>query len=149
MLADPQNKVNPGRFNFDSADDIAWAHYTSLNVSPPRSAATSAALHRITFGTTKSASPLTQAHHYAEAACQSMNANPTQVWRSMLIVAGRGRKGAVVNHENEIATILAEKGRDPSVGAELRKTVGDVGTAMMLGGGSPAGASFLVLESGN
>jgi hypothetical protein len=67
----------------------------------------------------------------------------------MLIVAGRGRKGAVVNHENEIATILAEKGRDPSVGAELRKTVGDVGTAMMLGGGSPAAASFLVLESGN
>ena len=78
-----------------------------------------------------------------------MNANPTQVWRSMLIVAGRGRKGAVVNHEHEIATILAEKGRDPSVGAELRKTVGDVGTAMMLGGGSPAAASFLVLESGN
>jgi hypothetical protein len=67
----------------------------------------------------------------------------------MLIVTGRGRKGAVMNHENEIASLLANKGRDPSVGAELRKTVGDVGAAMMLGGGLPAAASFLVLESGN
>jgi hypothetical protein len=139
-----------GRFQFDSADDIAWTHFTSPNVSPPRSSSTVAALHRITFGTTKSASPLTQAHHYAEAACQSMNGSAqTLGQRSMLIVTGRGRKGAVMNHENEIASLLANKGRDPSVGAELRKTVGDVGAAMMLGGGLPAAASFLVLESGN
>ena len=44
--------------------------------------------------------------------------------------------------------MLSDRGRDPNVGAELRKTVGDVATGMMLGGGKSAGASFLVLEAG-
>lgn len=108
-----------------------------------------AALHRIAFATTRSASPLTQAYHYAEAACQSMNgpSGPAQVWRSMLIVTGRGRRGSTISHEKQVTRLLAEKGRDPNVAAELRKTVGDIGTAMMLGGGLPASASFLVMEA--
>lgn len=72
---------------------------------------------------------------------------PAQVWRSMLIVTGRGRRGSTISHDKDVTKLLASKGRDPIVGAELRKTVGDVGAAMMLGGGLPASASFLVLEA--
>lgn len=107
-----------------------------------------AALHRIAFATTRSTSPLTQSHNYAQAACESMNeSEPAQVWRSMLIVTGRGRRGSTISHDKDATKLLAGKGRDPNIGAELRKTVGDVGTAMMLGGGLPASASFLVLEA--
>lgn len=65
----------------------------------------------------------------------------------MLIVTGRARRGAAQNHSQELSKILAEKGSNPTVGAELRKTVGDTATAMMLGGGTPGGASYLVLEA--
>lgn len=65
-----------------------------------------------------------------------------------MIVTGRGRRGAAINHGQELAKILAEKGHHPSIGAELRKTVGDAATALILGGGQPSTASFLVLEAG-
>jgi len=66
----------------------------------------------------------------------------------MMIVMGRGRRGATINHGQELAKILSDKGHNPGVGAELRKTVGDAATAMILGGGLPSTASFLVLEAG-
>ncbi len=66
----------------------------------------------------------------------------------MMIVTGRGRRGAAVNHSQELAKILADKGYNPGVGAELRKTVGDAAAALILGGGQPSTASFLVLEAG-
>lgn len=65
----------------------------------------------------------------------------------MLVVVGRSRRNAAVNHNAELAKMLTDRGRDATVGAELRKTVGDVGTGMMLGGGKSAAASFLVLEA--
>jgi hypothetical protein len=63
------------------------------------------------------------------------------------VVAGRGRKGDHADLGNELNRVLVEKCRDANVGAELRKTVGDVATGLMLGGGQSSGASFLVLES--
>ena len=65
-----------------------------------------------------------------------------------MIVAGRGRKGGPINHSQELAKILADKAQNPNVGAELRKTVGDVATGLMLGGGRSSSASFLILEAG-
>lgn len=149
MADPPQFKQMAHDVASNDADGIAWTYFTAANVSPPRTASMDAALRRIAFATSRSASPLTQSHHYAEAACQAMNGNESsaQVWRSMLIVAGRGRRGSTISHDKDVTRLLADKGRDPSVGAELRKTVGDVGTAMMLGGGLPAAASFLVLEA--
>lgn len=65
-----------------------------------------------------------------------------------MVITGRGRRGAGINHSQELAKILADKGLNPNVGAELRKTVGDAATALILGGGQPSTASFLVLETG-
>jgi hypothetical protein len=67
----------------------------------------------------------------------------------MLIVVGRARRGGAIAHGGELNRILAEKSRDPSVGAELRKTVGDVATGLMVGSGSTSAASYLVLEAWN
>lgn len=68
-------------------------------------------------------------------------------WRKMMVIMGRGRRGAAINHNAEATKILTEKSLNPSVGAELRKTVGDAATALMLGGGYPSLASYLVLEA--
>ena len=64
-----------------------------------------------------------------------------------MIVTGRARRGAAINHNTELTKFLAERSQNPSVGAELRKTVGDSATAMILGGGRAAQASLLVLEA--
>lgn len=44
--------------------------------------------------------------------------------------------------------ILSEKGQNPSQGAEIRKTIGDVATALVVDGGKAANASFLILQAG-
>lgn len=77
-----------------------------------------------------------------------MSLSGSRLWRPLLVVTGRGRRSAAVNHNQELVKILADKSLNPTVGAELRKTVGDAATALMLSGGQAANASFLVLETG-
>lgn len=64
-----------------------------------------------------------------------------------MVVTGRSRRGAGINHSTELIKFLAERNQNPSVGAELRKTVGDSATAIILGGGRAAQASLLVFEA--
>jgi hypothetical protein len=131
------------RLASETADDLAWAYFTSPSTFPPRSAAVEAALHRISFFTQKTNTPLAHAYTAAE---QSVNTRARQ-WRPLLIVAGRGRRGATINLSEEASKWLSERSLNPSIGAELRKTVGDVATALILGGGQPSSASFLVVEA--
>lgn len=52
------------------------------------------------------------------------------------------------DHADEVRDLLSERERDLQTGMDLRKTVGDVGAALIMGGGRASAASFLVLESG-
>lgn len=127
----------------ETADDLAWAYYTSPNVQPPRPIHVDHALARVTFYTQKTPNPLAHAYATAESSAQGR----VNQWRPMLIVLGRGRRGAAVHLGEEVTRWLSERSLNPSIGAELRKTVGDSATALILGGGAPSSASFLILES--
>ena len=122
-----------------TADHIAWAYYTSPH---NRSASVDSALRRVTFQSTSSAKALHEAVKSADA-CLSTE----RLWRPLLIVTGRGRRGGAIDHSNELARMFTENSRDPNIGAELRKTVGDTTAGLMLGGGSCKSASFLVMEA--
>ncbi|OCF35724.1 potassium:hydrogen antiporter [Kwoniella heveanensis BCC8398] len=135
------------RLASDTADNIAWTYYTASSTTPARPASIDSALSRISFWSTKSTSPLSYAFTCASTAMSSTSATAAS-WRPMLIVTGRGRRAAAINHSAELNKILADKGLNPSIGAELRKTVGDAATGLILGGGAPGKASYLVMEAG-
>jgi hypothetical protein len=124
----------------DTADDLAWAFYTSEQSHSP---STTAALGRVQFLTTRTARPLAYITQQASASISTAHS-----WRPLLVVVGRGRRSAVGAHGDELAQILSDKGQNPSQGAEIRKTVGDVATALVVDGGKAANASFLILQSG-
>lgn len=146
LTVGPGNSGYPGtahRLASETADDVAWEYYTTSSTSPSRHPGIEAALSRIMFFTQKSNTPL--AHAYATA--ESASSGRGKQWRSLLIVTGRGRRGAAFSHSEEITKWLSERSLNPSIGAELRKTVGDIATGLILGGGQPSSASFLVLEA--
>ena len=134
------------RLASETADDIAWSFYAASVSSTRRPGSVDQALRRIAFWTSKSDKPLAHALDHAESSMSSTDRG--RLWRPMMIVTGRGRRGASIKHEQELAKILAEKGQNPGTGAELRKTVGDAATALILSGGLSSTASFLVLEAG-
>jgi hypothetical protein len=125
----------------ETADNIAWSYYTSAEAG-----VSATVLSRITFTVQESAQPLTDAAREAEMAL--MTARSRLLWRSLLIVTGRGRRRAAYNHERELTSLLASHNSNPTVGAELRKTVGDVSTGLILAGGQASQASFFVCEAG-
>ncbi|WVR08918.1 hypothetical protein IAU60_005977 [Kwoniella sp. DSM 27419] len=150
LTVGPANSAYPetqARLASDTADNIAWTYYTASSTTPPRAQSTDAALSRVSFWSTKSNTPLSYIFTCAASAMASTSATAAS-WRPMLIVTGRGRRGAAINHSTELNKILADKGLNPSIGAELRKTVGDAATGLILGGGAPGTASFLVMEAG-
>ncbi|KAL7418745.1 K(+)/H(+) antiporter [Cryptotrichosporon argae] len=130
----------------ETADNLAWSYYATQGQTerPPR-ASLDTSLARMSFWSTTSNRPLTDTLTYAENAITQQGGAQ---WRPLLVVTGRGRHGASINHSAELSKMLATRGLNPSVGAELRKTVGDPAAALMLNGGAPATASFLVLEAG-
>jgi len=60
-----------------------------------------------------------------------------------MIVVGRSRRLAVENHHAELKQLMEQYG---AVGSEVKKTVGDVATALMVSG---CKASIVVLQSTN
>nr|XP_019049777.1 potassium:hydrogen antiporter [Kwoniella bestiolae CBS 10118]OCF28707.1 potassium:hydrogen antiporter [Kwoniella bestiolae CBS 10118] len=149
LTVGPTNSAYPetqARLASDTADNIAWTYYASPSATG-RSSSIDNALSRISFFSTKSATPLSFAFRCATSTIQS-STNGGGYWRPMLIVTGRGRRSSPINHSQELNKILADKGLNPSIGAELRKTVGDPATSLILGGGLPGTASFLVMEAG-
>ncbi|GMK56105.1 hypothetical protein CspeluHIS016_0211610 [Cutaneotrichosporon spelunceum] len=136
-LAETQNRILS-----DTADNVAWNYYTTVQGSLNESA-----LSRIVFSEIVSATPLADAIQYAEKALSAVHSE--RMWRPLLVVAGRGRYSAAYNHEREVSSLLGAKGLNPTVGAELRKTVGDVTAAVILASSQQMShSSYLVCEAG-
>ncbi|KAB5595948.1 K(+)/H(+) antiporter 1 [Ceratobasidium theobromae] len=109
----------------NTLDDIMWAKCTTT-AEPAPSASVSEALARIAFKTHSSASPLRSIVSQAQA----LGAK-----RRLISIAGRGKRLAAESHREEIMQIVEGLGLDSverGVAAEIRKTVGDVGAALML-----------------
>jgi hypothetical protein len=62
----------------------------------------------------------------------------------MLLVLGRSRRLAIESHHFELTGMIRESGQSPP-NNEFRKTVGDVASALIVGG---IGTDMLVLQAG-
>ncbi|KAG6845065.1 hypothetical protein H0H87_001127 [Tephrocybe sp. NHM501043] len=119
------------RMQSETADNIAWERYTSRSAENRASAA----LSRIEF--TELSTPVLLHAAIREAE------NSRRLGSRLLVVVGRGRRLAVENHAKELKDLMSEYG---SVGAEVKKTIGDVATAFVVAG---CGEGVVVLQEAN
>ncbi|KAJ9094871.1 hypothetical protein QFC19_007800 [Naganishia cerealis] len=138
-----QYNTTDGVLQSKIADDLAWEHFT--NDARFNSNEDVAALSRITFTTVgTSTQPLATAISYATVAVEQSRGASI---RPLLVIAGRNRRGPSSQYGKEIAKLLTKSHLPPSVGAEIRKTVGDLTTAFVTSGTHAAAASFLVVQA--
>ncbi|KAF7309906.1 Na-H-Exchanger domain-containing protein [Mycena indigotica] len=126
------------RLQSDTADNIAWAKFAAVH--PTDASLTLDSDHNtntIEARELVSPVPLHAAIHEVNAYGQSHR--HTRV----LVIVGRSRRLAVEDHAGELKELGAEYG---NVGAEVRKTMGDVATAFLIAG---AGDGLLVLQGVN
>jgi len=123
------------RLASDTADDLAWARYTS-KISDR---AVREAVGRITFSEERSDKPL----HFVQTFASTLRSQSEgSRSRSLLIVVGRSRRMATESHAAELKALLAEN--HTSVGSEATKTLGEVGTTIITGG---VGEGVLVVQA--
>ncbi|KAH9035600.1 Sodium/hydrogen exchanger family-domain-containing protein [Lactarius hengduanensis] len=123
------NATTHTRMQSETADGVTWARY-----APPAAAATNDraladALSRVTFEELASPTPLQAALRRAAALERA------------IVVVGRSRRLAVEDHHAELRMLEEEHG---AVRADVRKTVGDVGTAFVMAG---TNATLLVMQA--
>ncbi|KAI9443434.1 Sodium/hydrogen exchanger family-domain-containing protein [Lactarius indigo] len=123
------NATTHTRMQSETADGVTWARY-----APPAAAATSDraladALSRVTFEEVASPTPLHAALRRAGTLERA------------IVVVGRSRRLAVEDHHVELRMLEEEHG---AVRADVRKTVGDVGTAFVMAG---INATLLVMQA--
>jgi len=90
------------------------------------------ALSRVTFEDIASPEPLHAALHRA------------RLLHPPFVVVGRSRRLAVEDHHAELHALETEHGATAQVRADVRKTVGDVGTAFVMAG---IDANLLVMQA--
>ena len=109
--------------NSHTADHILWSEVTSSETS------------RVTFGQIHSPQPLSAALEYLSSEViqrqLSSHAGSKAPSKGLIVATGRARRMAVESHEVELREI-ASKSHAQSTG-ELRKTVGDVASAFIIG----------------
>jgi hypothetical protein len=121
------------RMQSDTADNVAWARYAPASTSDPHS--TSPSNRHIEFKYLLTPIPLHAAIQEATAVALSSSGY------KLVVVTGRSRRLAVENHRAELRTLMDEHSH---VGAEVRKTVGDVATAFVVAG---VGSGVVVVQA--
>ncbi|KAF8125760.1 Sodium/hydrogen exchanger family-domain-containing protein [Boletus edulis] len=118
------------RMHSDTADNFAWSKYARpLDTAHADNSAMRHALSRIHFSDAQSPAPLHSALRQARTLRETTS--------RLLVVTGRSRRLAKECHHGEMKQLLETYYRPGVPGVEgMRKTIGDVGTAMVLGGGA-------------
>ncbi len=132
------------RLESEGADNLIWVRYAMRDEHSnpvPLPHAAESALTRIKFEEVATPRPL---HALVERAVVELKACE-QGWKSLFIVAGRGRRLAE-SHHIELRALVEEsgKGYGAGFGAEISRTVGDVAAAFVASG---TNASLLVLQA--
>ena len=123
------NLTTQTRLQSQTADGIAWARYAA----PSASILGDAEAHsRVTFEEFASPDPLRSALHRA------------RLVQRPIVVVGRSRRLAVDDHHAELRALEAEHGGGAAIRADVRKTIGDVGTAFVMAGFD---ANMLVMQA--
>ena len=129
------NATTQTRMQSETADGIAWARYAAPSAAeqshtqPLRDA-----LLRATFEELASPTPL-------HATLQRVRLMQQQ--QHVVVVVGRSRRMAVEDHHAELRALETEYG-GASVRSDVRKTVGDVGTAFVM---ARVYANLLVMQA--
>ena len=108
------------RLQSETADNIVWARYTR-----PTDPALTPALARMQFLEEPSPTPLRTVLERAG----KMSKAAVEERSRLLVLAGRSRRLAVENHHVELKALVEEYG---GVGGEVKRTVGDVATALVV-----------------
>ena len=119
------------RLASDTADNVLWERYAS-------GSAPEAASGRMAFSHETSSIPL---HAALSAAARAFS---THKGARPMVVAGRSRRLAVEAHSAELREVLAERNASVTMGSDLVKALGDLGTAVVA---EDSGASLLVLQA--
>ncbi|KAI0754775.1 Sodium/hydrogen exchanger family-domain-containing protein [Daedaleopsis nitida] len=122
------------RLQSETADNIAWARYTQPTPDDPQLAP---ALSRMTFTEVSTPAPL---HYLIEHALQLSESAADECSR-LLVLTGRSRRLAVENHHAELKGVMEEHG---GIGNEVKRTVGDVTTALVVSG---CQASMIIFQA--
>lgn len=125
------------RLQSETADSVTWARYAATRPTNEPVTPLTDALSRIEFSELATSTPL---HVATQSACSQFDALIEKHSR-LLIVAGRSRRLAVENHQQELKELMEEHG---SVGHEVKKTIGDVATAFVVSG---CKASVVVVQA--
>ncbi|KAE9407257.1 cation/H+ exchanger [Gymnopus androsaceus JB14] len=124
------------RLASDTADNITWHRYASSS-SSDRSPSLSSALSRITFTTMQSLKPLHSVVEFFSGEDVRRTGR-----KHVVAIVGRSRKMAVEKLDGELQTLVSQRGSN--VGSTVRKTLGDVGAALVVTG---VEASLLVVQT--
>ena len=128
----------PDTVQSDTADNIAWARYVSAasdSKSSHSSLSSASYKPHVEFKHHLTPIPLHAAIQEATTIA------PSSPECKLIVVTGRSRRLAVENHRTELKTLMSEHGR---LGAEVRKTVGDVASAFMVAG---VGSGIVVVQA--
>ncbi|EIW80642.1 hypothetical protein CONPUDRAFT_90770 [Coniophora puteana RWD-64-598 SS2] len=160
------NATTHTRLQNSTADDLAWARVAGPGTeeddatTAPRTTASPAlraALSRITFDELSSPVPLhaalTRLAQLKESLAASASGDGTGLSTRLLVLCGRSRRLAVENHDAELKQLVEEQhGAGAGIGAGevalVRKTIGDVGAAVLVGAPG-AGAGMVVVQAGD
>ncbi|CAA7270692.1 unnamed protein product [Cyclocybe aegerita] len=128
------------RLQSETADNIIWARYATPPQAGPdsrsvHSSSSSSARPHIEFNTLSTPIPLHATIQHASASLVSAATT------KLVVVTGRSRRLAVENHRKELKELMDEH---EHVGAEVRKTIGDVATAFVVAG---VGSGVVVLQA--
>jgi hypothetical protein len=127
------------RLQSETADNVMWSRYALHSTEEPATPLTDA-LSRIKFLEVATPVPL---HAAVQSASSQLESLAERRSLRLLIVAGRSRRLAVENHQQELKMLMEEHG---IVGNEVRKTVGDVATAFVVAG---CKAGIVVIQAAN
>ena len=116
------------RLESQTADGIAWARFAAPLAPTPGDAE---ALSRVTFEDFVSPVPLHAALHRV------------RLIQRPVVVVGRSHRLAVGDHHVELRALEAEYG-GAAVREEVRKTIGDIGTAFVMAG---IDANLLIMQA--
>jgi len=119
------------RLASDTADNLIWERYASPDPS------LASALSKITFSTIKSPKPLQSVVEFFSGV------EVQRTGRSHVVaVLGRSRRMAVERLDGELQSLMSQ--RNISMGSAVRKTLGDVGAALVT---TSVNASLLVVQT--
>ncbi|KAF9067693.1 Sodium/hydrogen exchanger family-domain-containing protein [Rhodocollybia butyracea] len=121
------------RLASDTADNLIWERYASPSADP----SLASALSQITFSTIKSPKPLQSVvEFFSGVEVQRTGRN------HIVAVLGRSRRMAVERLDGELQSLMSQ--RNISMGSAVRKTLGDVGAALVT---TSVNASLLVVQT--